>query len=530
MSTEQADEFDEIRGALGSIGLSAVIVLSGSILSQVMGFGTRIVMTRYLPVDGYGDIVLGITVLNILGIVSIIGLGAALIRYLPRAESDEEHTRIAATVYQIGIGLALFWAVVSFLAADIIAGVIFESPAMADVIRVFAIGLPFYVLMRLSLKGIQGHKATTPNIITKQVVRPVGQLVAVGAVSLAGFRTIGLAVGYNVGFALAGLVGFAFFLRAGGHQIRGLLRPSGTSRYREILGFSAPLAVSSSFGLVTQNSDRFLLGVFKAGDVVGIYDVAFLASQFILFFGPVLNYLFQPIISELDADDDIHRMDKLYKIVTRWLVILTFPIFVLLFLFPEMVLGTLFGTEYRAGAGPLALLTVGYFAARFVGLSGSFLTATGDTKVLMYVSGTTAALNLVLNVALIPVLGAFGAATATVLAIVLNNGLQAGYVYKSTGIHPFSKELLLPVSLATAVVAGAKWIISGSGQSFTEGFAISAGVASTLILLILLTRSVYVVELKLVDSLSQKVGLQLELEDRLRVFSKQKVHSGDDER
>jgi hypothetical protein len=29
-------------------------------------------MTRFLPVDGYGEVVLGITVLNLLGVVSII--------------------------------------------------------------------------------------------------------------------------------------------------------------------------------------------------------------------------------------------------------------------------------------------------------------------------------------------------------------------------------------------------------------------------------------------------------------------------
>ena len=75
IDNKRKSEFSEIRGALDSIGLSAAIVFvgSGSIPSQAMSFGTRIVITRFLPVDSYGEIVLGITVLNILGIVSILG-------------------------------------------------------------------------------------------------------------------------------------------------------------------------------------------------------------------------------------------------------------------------------------------------------------------------------------------------------------------------------------------------------------------------------------------------------------------------
>ena len=516
---EQTDEFADIRGALGSIGISAAIVFAGSILSQAMGFGTRIVMTRFLPVDGYGEIVLGITVLNLLGIVSILGLGQALTRYLPRADSEDERSRIAAAIYQIGIGLSIVWAVVGFLAADFIAGRIFGNPGMAHVVRVLALALPFYTLMRLSLRGIQGHKETTPNIVTKQLIRPGAQLAAVAVLSLAGFGVVGLAVGYTFGFVLAGLVGFALFIRAGGYRVGSLVLRSSRSRYRKLLAFSLPLAVSGSFGLVTKNSDRFLLGVLATSSAVGVYDVAFLLSQFILFFGPVLNYLFQPIMAEYHVESDYQRMDKLYKIVTRWLVILTFPVFAFLVLFPETIIGTLFGSEYRAGRSVLMLLATGFFGARFVGLSGSFLTATGDTKVLMNISAATAVLNLGLNVFLIPVFGIIGAAFATVSSTLLNNSLQAGYIYKETGIQPFTRDLLFPTALAFIFLGGIKIAVLGSEIGFVIGFLISGALGIILLTCILLTRSVYIIELQLTDALFRKFGIQLHLQKRLRFLS-----------
>lgn len=518
MSSDE-DEFSQIRGALGSIGVSALIVLGGSVLSQAMGFGTRIVMTRFLPVDGYGDIVLGITVLNLLGVVSIIGLGQAQTRYLPQAESKQERNRIAATIYQIGIGLSLVWALMGFFGAEFIAGTIFDSPSMMNVVRIFALSLPFYVLYKLSLNGIQGYKKTTPNILTRNLVFPLARFATVAALALAGFGTLGLAIGYNLAFVIGGLAAFLLFIRIGGHRIRSLLTPSSGTRYRELLGFSIPLAVSASFGLVTKNSDRFLLGVFDTSSAVGVYDVALLVSQFILFFGPVLNYLFQPIMAEYDAEDDYQRMDQLYTIITRWLVILTFPIFALFVLFPETILGTFFGSEYQAGGTVLTFLVIGFYAARFVGLSGSFLTATGDTKVLMYVSAVTATLNLGLNVALIPIFGIVGAAIATASSILLKNLLQTVYIYSSTGIHPFTRELLIPTILIMTCTAVVAVIVSGIGLSFSEGFIVSITLCGVYLLWILITRSVYIVELKLADRVLELAGIHLNLEENLEMIT-----------
>ena len=164
------------------------------------------------------------------------------------------------------------------------------------------------------------------------------------------------------------------------------------------------------------------------------------------------------------------------------------------------------------------LLAIGFYAARFVGLSGSFLIATGDTKVLMYVSGATAALNLGLNILLIPVFGIVGAAIATVSSTILNNGLQAGYVYKTTGIQPFTRELLLPTTLALICIGGMKTIIPISETGFFTGFLIASVLGLVLLTCVLLTKSVYLIELKLADALLHKLGIHLDLQHRLRFF------------
>jgi O-antigen/teichoic acid export membrane protein len=144
----------------------------------------------------------------------------------------------------------------------------------------------------------------------------------------------------------------------------------------------------------------------------------------------------------------------------------------------------------------------------------------GDTKVLMYVSGATAVLNLVLNVALIPVYGIVGAAIATLGSTLLNNGIQAFYVYSKTGIQPLNREMLIPIGLSLACMVGFEIVFSSNNISFVTSILITGVSASLLIIFIILTRSVYLIELKLADSVLNMAGIQLDLQNRLRCFTK----------
>lgn len=520
MESTESEDFSAIQGALASIGLSALVVIGGSVLSQLMGFGTRIIMTRFLPVNGYGNIVLGITTLNILAIVSIIGLGQALSRYLPRAETKKERAEITAAIYHLGGLLSVVWGLVGFFGAGFIAGTIFDQPEMVNVIRVFSLTLPFYVLFKLSLKGIQGEKQTIPNVTVNNIVLPLTRILAVGALALSGFGVMGLAIGYNLGFILSGIIGFILFLRIDEFEYRSLLSPAPTTRYKGILMFSLPLALNAGISVITQQADVVLLGILGTNDMVAIYDIVFLISQTIMFFAPALGYLFEPLVSEYHSDQNNQKMGKLYSVVTRWMVIATFPIFALLTIAPESTLGTFFGSEYRAGGLALIILSIGYFISRLVGLSGSMLVASGATRAMMYISVATAGLNIILNLLLIPQYGILGAALATAGAIILNNTSQAVYVYKISRIHPFKRELVLPTVLIFVCLAIVKLFLQGSAIDFPTSFGLSAMLGLIYLGIIAATQSVYEVELRLLDSLFEQIGITLNLADRLSLFTR----------
>jgi O-antigen/teichoic acid export membrane protein len=109
-----------------------------------------------------------------------------------------------------------------------------------------------------------------------------------------------------------------------------------------------------------------------------------------------------------------------------------------LFTYPSTVLNMTFGPEYAGGALSLTILAVGFFAHAIAGPSGNALAAIGKTRSMMYDNATVLAINLGLNVVLVPRWGIVGAAVATTVGYGVLNGLYLGQLYLATGMQPFT--------------------------------------------------------------------------------------------
>ncbi len=98
----------------------------------------------------------------------------------------------------------------------------------------------------------------------------------------------------------------------------------------------------------------------------------------------------------------------------------------------------------------------------------------------------SAFLNITLNLLLIPVYGAVGAAIATAISVSSVNFLRVLQIYSLFKIHPFNGKYLLPI-LASFIlflvfsVARTEFPVVFWGQNLLFGLAVSALVAMLLI-------------------------------------------------
>jgi O-antigen/teichoic acid export membrane protein len=258
-------------------------------------------------------------------------------------------------------------------------------------------------------------------------------------------------------------------------------------------------------GRVLADIDTYLLGYYTDLGLVGTYNVIYPIAGATGFLLSAFGYMTTPMISRLHSEGQYQEMSILYKGTTKWVFLTTLPLFIIIFLFPQSIISTTFGSKYVTGGTALQVLILSFAATSLTGPSIQVLTSVGDTRMLMVFNVIAAAINLGLNVVLIPQYELFGAAAATVASSTLLEVLVVTRLYRQTGLHPFSRALVLPATFGIVLVTGLYTFISSV-------FGVSLVSAASLCLVFL---PLYVVGILRFGGIEQQEIMILEsIEDR----------------
>jgi O-antigen/teichoic acid export membrane protein len=208
--------------------------------------------------------------------------------------------------------------------------------------------------------------------------------------------------------------------------------------------------------------DTLMLGYFKTLETVGLYNAAFPLAGFIS--GPLaaLLLIYTPVATGLYSRNRMPELRRNFTILTKWLVSLTLPIFLILAIYPEAVIYLLFGPGYLPAAAALRILSIGFIINNLLGPNGATLLALGHTRFIMWATLATAIMNIILNIALIPPLGIVGAAIASVVSITVVNIIRSLKLYSLSGAQPLSKNLFKPVIISLVLA----FLIQALTQNF----------------------------------------------------------------
>src|SRR5439155_2187267 len=154
---------------------------------------------------------------------------------------------------------------------------------------------------------------------------------------------------------------------------------------------------------------------------------------------PLLNYLplaifwvlFVPTNSRQYAQERFEDLRDAYMSTTLWLVILAFPMLALTTVFAPVFVPTFFGKSYGSSTVILILLAVGYYIHTSAGPNASTLKVFRRLRYTVVIDLLALFGGIALNLALIPVAGATGAALAFMLALV---GRNLPYIWALRGV------------------------------------------------------------------------------------------------
>lgn len=213
--------------------------------------------------------------------------------------------------------------------------------------------------------------------------------------------------------------------------------------YKKIIRISFPMSFSLISLLIMQSFDVFIIERYLSFEYVAFYSSAIKITTGIGLILTTINSVIAPDLSKLFFSRRQEELKKLIEESTMLNFYLTVPLVFLVYIFSGDILN-LFGPNYTQATLALKIMVVAQVLNAFCGSVGYYLNMTGKENAYLKMLLLALALNIVLNLLLIPKYGIEGAATATGLSLILWNFIGVIYIYKKDkiGVFIFSKKIL----------------------------------------------------------------------------------------
>ncbi len=437
-----------LRSVIKGAGLFSV----GTVIGILLAFLGRVVLTRTLDVDDYGYFSISVAFFTFFSTIGFLGLSSGLPRLIGYYRGKKDYTSIHNLVrygFQIGAVSGIVTFITILLTADLIAEHLFHEPDVALYLRIVAAAIPCTVVLRVGTSIYRGFDDPLPKVLFIDIVMKGARFTIFLVMALMGITLMMAVFGFFLSVFVtmcASLVYFALKSPIKGRQ------PVVTDKRRELLLFSLPLLTHVFMFEILTHFDVIMLGYFREPDEVGIYDASRMLATNLKFIMFAIAYIYVPMGSKLFAEQKLVDLRRVHAVLTKWAFLIAFPAFFLLFSYSEVLIDLFFGDAYTSGYTILMVLSVGYLAHIFFGPNINSMVVIGRNKMLMNISLTVTALNVGVNLALIPVLGGMGAAIATFTSFATMHTLIFIILFRGHRFNPFNWNYLKTILSAVGLV------------------------------------------------------------------------------
>ncbi len=386
----------------GSLGLSFVL---------------SVVIARWLGPTGQGAWNLVGWTVGTLALLVNLGLPNAVVKgtaeWLGKGESEVARALVYHAIrlaLRVGLTVTLAGVVAAPWISRLYGGAV--SPALLAFGALAILPSVLNDLLGAAWQGAQRFEQVTRITLA---VGPLNLLVTI-AVLWAGGGVPGLVACWAAGLAISAAVywlGLRRSILAGAEHAP--LPPAARAAFRRYVRDVSLMVFLDA--IVFERSEVFFLGVFSSAEQVAFYTTGFAFATLAMRFLPgALTSAIFPAFSEQAGAGDQSRMARTYAASFKYLAIFTVPMAIGGALLSEAIVVVIFGERYRPAGLPLALMLVSAALARMATAASSLLYGSGHTGVLVRLGAAAAALNVGLDLLLIPRFGARGAALANGIA------------------------------------------------------------------------------------------------------------------
>ena len=408
---------------LKRLGKHSAIYGLGGLVSRILAVFLLPLYTRYLSPSDYGIVETLIALTTVLGILLQMGIGSAFFRFYFDSADPGDRRVVLRTSFWFIMGMATLGLLGGLALSPAISDWLFGTTSHTELVAASFVGLwagmnysQVTNLFRVEERSVGFVVASLSNILLT-----IGTTLLLVVALDAG--PLGVIVGNFTGTLLVYFVLIAYRREQLGLQFDRNL-------FREMNRFGLPLVPTAVFLWVVNFADRLFLVRLADTHEVGLYSVGVRIASAMVLLLTAFRMAWPAFAYSIDDEREARRT---YAFVLTYLVLISSWVAAALALLSPWIVEWIAAPAFASASsvvGPLAFSVVPY--------AGYVVVAIGvgrarRTQFNWVVTGAAAAVNIALNLILIPPYGMMGAAVATVAAYVT---IFAGMAWWAQKIYP----------------------------------------------------------------------------------------------
>ncbi|MDM7998536.1 MAG: oligosaccharide flippase family protein [Dehalococcoidia bacterium] len=384
-------------------------IIAANILMLLAGLVEIPIVTKALGASDYGIWSLILVTNGLIVPFAGLALGDAIIRFLA-AEKDRD--RVADTFLSICTVVFISASVASlllFALAGPLARSVFRDPDADFYVRLASA----LIILTCMFNCTQSFMRMQRKIGLRTVLALLQSLATLGLIILfvtIGYGLTGVVAAALLALVLTNVVAFALTLRETGLRIPRFVN------MKKYLRWSLPMVPNAGILWIINVSDRYMVSYFIDSAAAGVYSAAYSIGNYAYFALFPLGMVLYPNIVKTYDEGHPEQAANYLKYGLKYLMMISIPSAFGLTVLSAQLLDLLTTAEFAEGSKVIPLVAFGGVIFCLYQIGVYIIHVVNKTYLTVWLLGSSALLNVVLNAVLIPRMGMVGAAVATVVA------------------------------------------------------------------------------------------------------------------
>lgn len=343
-----------------------------------------------------------------------LALPETMVRFLAAEKDKKNVAKVIFTIIFFILIIATIFALILFFSSSSFAKVLLKDSSASFAIRIASFLIILGALNQVSIESFRVF-GQIKKYSAISILQTLLEILIVLPLVFFGFGLFGTIVAFLIADSLILLISLIFILSHVGFS-----RPD-FSILAPYLAFALPLVPIGLFDTFINSSDRYVLGFFKGSAAVGIYSATYNIGLLAIVFIYPISYILAPTIFKLFDEKKIDQVKFYLSYSLKYFLLFSIPAVIGLTVLAKPLLRSLATSEFILMNSMLIVLIVALSTVAY-GVQVIFyyiVMLKKSTKFFIMAFGIGGIVNLILNIVIIPGLGALGAAITTLIAYVL---------------------------------------------------------------------------------------------------------------